>query len=651
MLLGHDLGNSVALPAYDAQGAVVDLAVMQACAQGSVATTVWEQPRGLCAPTLCTAFDRLVVTTVTRWVGRLFRTVGPTLLLRGIENARAEAPRIAAGGVRHVELRCRSSAESVAIAEILRGVGIAVRIVTDESLRREPPRRQAAVTALPSVSVELPPPLTLILVSHDAPTEQAVFSYGPATYTVHVPWSTSTSAQVVITVGTATHRDRFDLAVVAQRLRFASSAGLRTTLPPADIARALELILPAVQRLAAPAAAATTAPAVPTVAGMTAEDRSAAMDLLRAPDVLPRLLADLTTLGWLGDDQATTVVLLSALSRFSDEPVWTALTAELPGERFPALGILAAITPPEHLVHLSRLSDSALFHGGADALCHKLLLLDDLSGIGAAAATALRVLRARGVVTTTQVERDPLRGGMRTRVIEARGPVAVVTATTRGVPAGLAQHVVEVAIDERASAAAPMLAARQCTLASGDRARITTRLMNAQRLLRPLPVTIPHDATVPVAISRHRVLHDPFLGFVRASALLHQHQRPLIDGHLIATAVDVDLATRAVWSLAAQLIDGFGARAQAALTALGALGTTVTISDLVGRMPDWSLGTVRRAVDDLIAAGCLIPLRRRNGVATEYHVAADATTRTDLVSLSAPCHPRWQGPTPAVAHG
>ena len=492
-----------------------------------------------------------------------------------------------------------------------------------------------------------------MLVSHDAQTEHAIFSYGPATYTVHVPWGTNTSAAVTMTVGTATHRDRFDLAVIAQRLRFASRAGLRTKLPPADIARALELMLPAVQGLSALPSVPMSLPSTPVTPGMSQAERDAALTWLRAPDLLPRFLVDLSSLGWCGTDEAMTVVLLSALSRFSDEPVWATLTAECASERFAMLGILAAITPPEQLLHCSRLSESALFHGAADALRHKLVLLDDLGGIGASAATALRVLRTRGVVSTTQVERDALRGGMRTRIIEARGPVAMVTATTRGVPDGLAQHLVEVAIDASATAATDLLAARQRTsVSAADTARITARLINAQRLLRPLPVTIPSDIAVPVAISRHRVLHDPFLGFVRANALLHQHQRPLLDGCVMAIVSDVEMATRAVWSLAAQLLDGLSARAQAALTAVNALSaTSITIADLAARMPDWSLGTVRRAVDDLITAGCLIPLRRRNGVSAAYQVVTRTTKREDLVSLSPPFHPGWQGLTAEVAHG
>jgi hypothetical protein len=462
----------------------------------------------------------------------------------------------------------------------------------------------------------------------------------------------------VLSVGTAKHRDRFDLAVVAQRLRFAATASLRTAVPPADIATALALILPAVQRLAAPATTATVVAPTSTPTGMSPAERDASLALLRAPDLLPRWLADLDAMGWVGEDDAKTVVVLSAISRLSDEPVWAMLTADAPGERFPALGILAAITPPEQCLHLSRLTDSALFHGGTDALKHKLLILDDLAGLSTAASTALRMLQARGVLTATQVERDPVRGGMRTRVVEARGPLTVLTATSSRVSPSLAASFVDVPLDDSAAQSQRLLAARQRVVAPADRERIATRWIHAQRLLRALPVTIPSDVTLPDMIRKHRALLAPFIGFVNASALLHQHQRPLIDGCIIATAADVELARHAVAPLATQVVGGLTARAQAAMTALSGLSsTTFTLADLRRLLPDWSRGTACRAVEDLVAADCVVALRQRSGARTEYQLlaspssASTSSRESDLLTCSGPAQPTWAGLTREAVNG
>lgn len=697
MMQGRELGGCIVLPAFDAQGAVVDLVVHQVCNRGSALHSLWDTPRGLCAPAICTAYERICVTTVPRWVGRLFRSVGPTLLLRGVANAQAEGARLAAGGVRQAEVRCYTQAESDGIAEALRAVGITVRIVTDDQRRRPTAggRRRGqtvaiaapalpvatdapaaaedvAVPMLPApVPVVLPGParpevtpepvveplpiappaviasLSLDLVSHDAQAEQAVFRYGVATYTVQLPWGASSTVEVALAVGTHQYRDRFDLAVAPQRLRFATAAGLRTKLPPADIATALELILPAMRRLVEVKPADVMAS---PVTGMSAADRDVAMAVLQDPAVVETFAAACDAMGWPGEPDAKLTVLLAAISRLGDEPVWAALTADAASERFPALGILAAITPPEHLLHVSRLTDNALFHGDRDALRHKLLLLDDLGGISPAVATALRVLHAQGVLTGTQVERDAVRGRMRTKQVQAQGPLAVVTASTAGIPAALAQHLVEVAVDESPAQAERLIAARQ--RAPVDAARIITRLMNAQRLLRPLPVVVPGEVAVPVIISRHRALHAPFFGLVAASALLHQHQRPVLDGRLVATAGDVALAQRAVLPLVGQVLSGLGVRAHAALVAIGRISTpSVTVGDLARLMPDWSAMTVRRAVDDLVAAGCLVTERRRNGVQASYRLVSPATGTGDLFSFSPPFQATCEGPSREAANG
>jgi hypothetical protein len=407
-LLGMTLGGCVVLPAFDAQGAVVDLVAIQACAQGHVRPSLWDAPRGVCAPVLGTACEHLCLTTVARWVGRLYAEVGPTALIRDVAHVAHDAARFAAGGVRRVEIRCYRVADADAIAAAMTNVGITARIVSDamllrpgaaESLARHRAERETgehgdvpgplvfeatepaveAVATAVSVPPESPPhpaplgsdlltaglltagptagPLTLL--RHDAQTETAVFQHGDATYTVQLPLSGRTTVAVTLAVGTTQHRDRFDVAVAPQRLRFAAAAGRRVQRTPALIAADLESLLPLLLALndPAPAPAATS---TPSPSGMTEADHAAALTLLRSPDLLKNLLADLDALGWVGEDDAKRLCVLAAISRFSDEPVWAALTCEEAGERFPGLGIIAAITPPEHVVRLSRLTDSAL---------------------------------------------------------------------------------------------------------------------------------------------------------------------------------------------------------------------------------------------------------------------------------------------------
>jgi hypothetical protein len=196
--------------------------------------------------------------------------------------------------------------------------------------------------------------------------------------------------------------------------------------------------------------------------------------------------------------------------------------------------------------------------------------------------------------------------------------------------------------------------ARQRAGTPAETLRLTTRWITAQRLLRPLPVSIPSEISIPAAISANRALHAPFIGFVTASALLHQYQRPHLDGRLIATMADAELARHAVEPLMTQAVDGLTSRARTALTALRGLSSvTFTMADAARALPEWSMGTVRRALEDLIATENVVTLRRRNGVRAEYHVVVSPTAGSagDLSTLSPPFQPGWKGPSCEVVNG
>jgi hypothetical protein len=73
------------------------------------------------------------------------------------------------------------------------------------------------------------------------------------------------------------------------------------------------------------------------------------------------------------------------------------------------------------------------------------------------------------------------------------------------------------------------------------------------------------------------------------------------------------------------------------------------------------MGTVRRAMDDLIATENVVTLRRRNGVRAEYQVVAGTSAGAsagnllshagDLSTLSPPFQPGWKGPSREVVNG
>jgi hypothetical protein len=578
---GRDLAGKIVLPAFDERGVVVDLFVVGGPA------SLWDQPRGLLAPVLATACTSLGITDTVVGIGVGFQAGQPTLLLRGPADAMANVERLRAGGVQQV-------------------TGTSAELLDSLASLQGPPTPTNPVAATTT---------GLVLVQHDARAERATFTAGLLTIDAQVPHRGRTKLDISLSANGRTDRQTIDLSVVTQRLRFARTAALKLGLAAGTIAATLADLLPALQALAKPEPvlqATTPAADVP--------------DLLRAPDLLERILADCATLGWTGERRA--VVLLSAISRLAVDPVWTAQTATTPDERFPALDVLLRITPPEALIHASRLTDNALAHLDADALRHRLLILDEATAIAPAVATALGILRARGSLTGTEVQRDGIAGRMRTQARTIPGPLAVVTATTGTVPPTLRRHLLQVAVDDGADQASTLFIMRQQRLATPttDPAAIIARLHAAQRALQPLPVIVPDLGEVPDAIRQHRSLHDSFFGLVTASALLHQFQRSRCDGHVAANAADVALAVRLLTPLVPAQVDGLPLRAQQLRAAIRSAGAaTFTMADVQRWFPDWASTTQRRAIDDLIAADAVVVVRGRQGLRRSYQWTGDVT--------------------------
>ncbi|MCK6491480.1 MAG: hypothetical protein L6R48_24790, partial [Planctomycetes bacterium] len=562
-------GNALLLPAFDAQGVIVDL---MACAPASrhAARSLWPAPRGLLAPVLATACEDLVVIDTPCRLGRLIRDGTPPLLLRGVADAQANVTRLVAGGVRSVEVHAHRDGEAIAAA--LRAGGLTVTVARNPYGRHlaglwQAPQEGAgsegveaavpAAAAPPAPPAPVPPAAptpatlpTLVLVEHDRQAERAVFTFGAGTYAVTLPHRATTTLAVAVTGPKRTQPACFDLGVEEARKRNGAMIVLSTGLPGPEVAAALVALLPAVLALVEPFAPAV-APLDPATIPMRADERDEALVLLKAGDLVPRVVSALGSLGADPDDPATTLALLAAVSRLADRPLWAALTATMPSERFPALAALAQATPADQVVHVTRLSAEALNHQDPEGMRHKLLILGDAAEVSERAATSLRLLHDRGVIATTTVERTTQHGGLRTRVVEVHGPIAVLSAATGALPHGLDHHLFSVPVDDSPEAQARQrLAGDESmadpgTLASAQRRRgsAVRRLHNAQRLLIPRPVAIPDLATItlPAALAGNRLHHDTLVGLIQARALLHQHQRPTVEGCVVATTADTDL--------------------------------------------------------------------------------------------------------------
>ena len=136
----------------------------------------------------------------------------------------------------------------------------------------------------------------------------AIFQAGALRYAVTLRDDDVTLRRVVIRVGGRTFQDELDLAQPAQRERTARNAALRLTVPLERIQEHLAGLLTGVQ---AHERARDVAPA----RTVSAEDRAIAEAFLAATDLPDRIVADLTGMGWIGEDATKLLLYLAGLSR------------------------------------------------------------------------------------------------------------------------------------------------------------------------------------------------------------------------------------------------------------------------------------------------------------------------------------------------
>lgn len=626
LLSGRRIARCLWLPATDQQGIVVDALAVHARPHGGAYVGWCAEPRGLLGAGVITAFPDLIVCDNLRVLARCFRRgLRHALLMRGAADALHNADRLAAAGVRRVELRvCRHAA---AYADALRAAGIQVRVAShvldagagyfaaaQEPVPFEPPPESdphAVEEAAPSTPGDATAPVAsstavLELVHHDRRQELATFRAGSTTYVLEAPADGRTTLDVAIRHGDRVQRDRFDLAVPVARERFAGCAALRCSLPAPVIAGHLGDLLVRVRDLAAEEVARVRPPQPAPVSPDAAQVR----EWLAAPDLLGRVAADLDALGWVGEDAARRLAYLVSVSRKTTSPLWCQRLMP-PGAGSSGIDVIAELTPPEDVIRVSRLSAATVDHLEPGALRHSLLVVDDGAAISDDAVLALRIIQARGAIAVVQ-PRWAGTGATRPTISEVRGPIALLTATSRRLDDTLAAACLRLPLDDSPAQTARVIAtqgraytARADGEADDARQAIRARHHALQRALACRPVVIAgvDRISFPAVSVQDRRDHALFLGIVAAHALLHQHQR-LSDGAAVV-ADDRDI-TAAIGLAAAAGIGTARPLSAAAGDLLALCGRAglgeFTMGDVADLRPGWTTYTARGAVAELVAA-------------------------------------------------
>jgi len=268
---------------------------------------------------------------------------------------------------------------------------------------------------------------------------------------------------------------------------------------------------------------------------LTDAEKDEALELLRDPQLLERILEDFERCGVVGERTNKLLGYLAATSRKLAEPLAVVIQSSSAAGKSSLMDAVLELMPEEERVQYSAMTGQSLFYMGATDLQHKILAIVEEQG-AERASYALKLLQSEGELTIASTGKDPATGRLVTQEYRVEGPVMIFQTTTAvDMDEELLNRCLVLTVDEgREQTRAIHERQRRARTLEGvvarqERQRILALHQNAQRLIRPLFVVNPYAAALrfPDHQTRMRRDHTKYLGLIEAVALLHQYQRPI----------------------------------------------------------------------------------------------------------------------------
>lgn len=397
---------------------------------------------------------------------------------------------------------------------------------------------------------------------------EIVFTLGAVRYRVRGFDAKATGAlkvNVLASVDEKFHVDTLDLYNAKARANYIARVAAELRIKEETIKADLGRVLLKLEMLQA-------AINVPTAgAQMSAEDERAALELLRTPNLLERIVVDFAACGVVGEETNKLVGYLAAVSRKLDTPLAVVIQSSSAAGKSSLMDAVLAFVPEEERIKYSAMTGQSLFYMGETNLKHKVLAICEEEG-ASRAAYALKLLQSDGELTIASTGKDTETGNLITQEYRVEGPVSIMLTTTAiEIDEELLNRCLILTVDEgREQTEAIHRLQRQKRTLEGlklkhQKQRILDVHRNAQRLLKPLAVVNPFadQLTFLSDKTRTRRDHEKYLTLIDTIALLHQHQRDVktvrhageVLSYIEATAADIEQANALVHEVLGRSLD------------------------------------------------------------------------------------------------
>ncbi|MBB5206468.1 DNA primase catalytic core [Inhella inkyongensis] len=456
---------------------------------------------------------------------------------------------------------------------------------------------------------------------------------------------------LLVSCGDAYYVDTVDLYSARHRAHYLAAAAkelaVRDEVLKTDIGRIL-LKLEALQEERIKAATKTE----PQVPELSEAEELAALDLLKSPDLLQRILADFEACGVVGERVNKLMGYLAATSRKLDRPLAVVIQSSSAAGKSSLMDAVLAFVPEEERVQFSALTGQALFYMGETNLQHKVLAISEEEGAHRA-AYALKLLQSEGELTIASTGTDAA-GNLVTQQYKVCGPVMLfLTTTAIDIDEELMNRCLVLSVDEGREQTAAIHRQQRLgrtldgLIAKQHKREVLALHRNAQRLLRPLAVVNPYADRLTFLDDRTRTRrdHGKYLALMDVLALLHQHQRPVrtasVGGQVIeyveVTLADIEQANALAHEVLGRSLDELPPQTRKLLAIVQHLVQAKAVEQSIEpRAVRFSRAEVRRAagasdtqcrlhLERLTAMEYLLVHRGMRGQSFEYELLFDGS--------------------------
>jgi DNA primase len=291
-------------------------------------------------------------------------------------------------------------------------------------------------------------------------------------------------------------------------------------------------------------------PQTSTLKSLQPFEYQASIAFLKDENLLTCLNEKLSQAGIVGEPMNRLLLFVIASSYKMPDPLHALVQGSSGSGKTHLILKIAGMMPSESVITLTRVTDSSFYNYGETDLVHKLVCLEDLDGLKEEAFLAFRELQSRGQLTSSTSVKDE-QGNIRGMVRTVRGPIASLSATTKGdVYEDNMSRCFLVAVDESRPQTERIIAYQNQKSAGlidkKSERTAQTLLQNCIRLLQPLEVVNPYAPHIILPEGAHKIrrLNELYQIFIRQVTLLHQFQRQKDkQGRLVSTVEDLRQAS------------------------------------------------------------------------------------------------------------